>query len=117
MSDKTLHMVSLAIGPEDAMAAVERKRASAAVRYAVVELLCSQGALASPDVCYYTGASARTLKSLEKDGIIRLDKQEVLRVPTYAAADAPPIVLSDEQRAVFDGLDKLARSGKAQAAL
>ena len=117
VSDKTLRMVSLAIDPEDAMAAVEKKKASAAVRYAVVELLCSQGTLASPDVCYYTGASARTLRGLEKDGIIRLEKQEVLRVPTYATSDAPPIILSDEQQDVFDGLDKLARSGTAQAAL
>ena len=117
VSDKTLRTVSLAIDPEDALAAVEKKKTSAAVRYAVVELLCTQGTLASPDVCYYTGANVRTLRSLEKDGIIRLEKQEVLRVPTYEAADAPPIVLSGEQQAAFDGLDALARSGTAQAAL
>ena len=117
VGDKTLRMASLAMSPEDAMTAVEKKKASAAVRYAVVELLCSQGTLASSDVYYYTGATARTLRSLEKDGIIRLEKQEVLRVPAYAAADAPPIVLSDEQQTAFEGLDKLARSGMAQAAL
>ena len=104
--------------PEDALAAVEKKKASASVRCAVVELLCAQGTLSSPDICYYTGATSRTLKSLEKDGIVRLDKQEVLRVPTYASAeDTQPIVLSDEQRSAFEGLDALLRAGEAKAAL
>lgn len=117
VSDKTLRMVSLAMEPEDALAAVEKKRSTASVRYAVVALLCAQGTLSSPDVCYYTGASSRTLRSLEKDGIIRLDKQEVLRVPTYAPEAAQPVVLSDEQRSAFEGLDALARSGAAKVAL
>ncbi len=118
VSDKTLRMVSLAMEPEDALAAVEKKKASASVRCAVVELLCSQGTLATPDVYYYTGATARTLKSLERDGIIRLEKQEVLRVPAYTQAeDTQPIVLSDEQRVAFDGLDALLRAGEAKAAL
>ena len=117
VSDKTLRMVSLAMEPEDALAAVEKKRSTASVRYAVVALLCAQGTLSSPDVCYYTGASSRTLRSLEKDGIIRLDKQEVLRVPTYAPEAAQPVVLSVEQRSAFEGLDALARSGAAKVAL
>ena len=117
VSDKTQRMVSLAMDSEDALAAVEKKKASASVRYAVVELLCSQGALASSDVYYYTGATLRTLKSLEKDGVIHLEKLEVLRVPTYTASDAAPIVLNEEQQAAFEGLDALARSGEAQAAL
>ena len=118
VSDKTLRMVSLAMAPEDALAAVEKKKASASVRCAVVELLCAQGTLSSPDVCYYTGASTRTLRSLERDGVIRLDRQEVLRVPAYARAeDTQPIVLSDEQQRAFEGLDALLRAGEAKAAL
>lgn len=118
VSDKTLRMVSLAMESEDALAAVEKKKASASVRYAVVELLCSQGALASSDVYYYTGANARTLKSLEKDGIVRLDKLELLRVPTYKPSGNPaPIVLSEEQRAAYEGLDALSVSGEAKVAL
>lgn len=117
VGDKTLRMVSLAVSREEAMAEAEKKKTSASVRYAVVELLCTEGALAAPDIYYYTGATARTLRSLEKDGIIRLTEQEKLRVPTYETADAPPIVLSEEQRGAFDGLDALSRSGEAQAAL
>ena len=118
VSDKTLRVASLAMSREDALAAVEKKKSAASVRYAVVELLCAEGALAVSDVYYYTGATARTLKKLEKDGIIRLEAQELLRVPSYAAAgDAPPIVLSEEQRAAFEGLDALVRTGEAGAAL
>ena len=117
VSNKTLRMVSLAMEPEDALAAVEKKRSTATLRYAVVKLLCTQGTLSSPDVCYYTGASSQTLRSLEKDGVIRLTEQEVLRVPTYAAEAARPVVLSEEQQIAFDGLDALARGGAAKAAL
>ena len=116
VSDKTLRIVRLAMEPEAARAAVALKRAS--VRRAVVELLCEQGALASSDLCYYTGATARTLKSLERDGVVLLEEQELLRVPAYAAAeDAQPIVLNGEQQTAFEGLDALARAGEARAAL
>jgi len=117
VGDKTLRMVSLAMEPEEALAAVERRRASASVRYAVVELLCAQGTLTSSDVYDQTGASLRTLRSLEKDGIIALSKREALRVAAYAPADAPPIVLNGEQESAFETLDTLARSGSTKAAL
>ncbi|MBE7002923.1 MAG: primosomal protein N' [Ruminococcaceae bacterium] len=117
VSDKTLRVASLAMTRENAIAAVTRNRKTASVRYAVVELLCTEGALAAPDVYYYTGATARTLKSLEKDGIIRLEEQELLRVPTYTSADAPPIVLNQEQNAAYEGLREWMHSGEAQAAL
>ncbi len=118
VGDKTARVVSLAMEPEEAMAAVEKKKNSASVRYAVVELLCAEGTLAASDLYYYTGATAATLRSLEKSGIISVSTEEVLRVPTYAPqTDAPPIVLSDEQKAAFDGLNALACSGEAGAAL
>ena len=117
VGDKTLRVASLAMPQEDAIAAVSRRRASASVRCAVVDLLCTEGSLAAPDIYYYTGATSRTLKSLEKDGIIRLEEREFFRVPNYAAAEAPPILLNEEQSAAFDGLNALAGSGAAQAAL
>ena len=117
VSDKMLRMVSLAMEPEDALALAEKKKTSAPVKYAVVELLCAQGTLTSSDVCYYTGASARTLRSLEKDGLIRQERQELLRVPTYPVQTAQPIVLNEEQQAAYDGLTALRSSGRAGAAL
>ncbi|MBE6908341.1 MAG: primosomal protein N' [Ruminococcaceae bacterium] len=118
IGDKHVRMVSLAVSREDAMAAVERKKSSASVRYAVVELLCAEGELASSDIYYYTGASARTLRALEKDGIIRIAEQEAYRVPNYAALREPPdFVLNEEQERAFQGLDALCAAGEAGAAL
>ena len=118
VADKSLYMVGLAMDGEAALAAVESKRASASLRYAVVNLLCAQGTLSSSDIYYYTGANLRTLKSLERDGVISMQKQEILRVPTYASVEnAPPITLNDEQRKAFDGLNALAQAGEPKAAL
>ncbi len=117
VGDKTMRMVSLAIDPEDAVKAVEKKKASAPVRYAVVELLCAEGTLAASDIYYHTGATSATLRSLQKAGILAFSEAEVLRVPTYTAAETAPIELNDEQQHAFVELDALARAGVAQAAL
>jgi len=118
LGDKSVRMVSLAVSAEDAMAAVEKKKASAPARYAVVELLCAEGTLAAADVTYHTGASPAVIRALEKAGLVCFSEQEVLRVPEYAAAeDAAPIVLNDEQQAAFEGLDALAAVGKPAVAL
>ncbi|MBO4915057.1 MAG: primosomal protein N' [Oscillospiraceae bacterium] len=117
VTDKTLRVARLAVSREEALAAVEKKKASASVRYAVVELLCAEGQLAAPDIYYYTGASARTLKKLEKDGIILLEEQELLRVPSYDCGKASEIILNAEQQAAFDGIDALVREGKVGVSL
>ena len=43
-------MVSLCVSAEEALAAVEPKRRSAPVRYAVVELLSREGCLSSSEI-------------------------------------------------------------------
>ena len=118
ISDRSVRMVSLAMSAEDALAAVERKKRSAPLRYAVVEMLCAQGTLSSADICYYTGASLRTLQGLEKAGIVTFSKQEVLRIGRYETAeDGAPIVLNEEQQAAFDGMLPLLAHREAGAAL
>lgn len=112
VADKTEKLAVLAVPAEDAMAAVATRRKSAPLRYAVTELLCALGAASTKDLCYFTGASMPTLKSLEKSGIITLEKQEVLRrAPLEDAAPALPPVLNEEQQEAFEGLDALARQG------
>lgn len=118
VADKTEKLAVLAVPAEDAMAAVAPRRKSAPLRYAVTELLCALGAASAKDLCYFTGASMPTLKSLEKSGIITLEKQEVLRrAPLEDVAPAQPPVLNPEQQTAFEGLDALAREGKPAAAL
>ena len=118
VGDKKERLAVLAIPAEDAMAMAAAKRKSAPLRYSVTELLCTLGAASAKELCYFTGASMATLKSLEKSGILTLETQEVLRrVPLEDAAPAPPPVLNEEQQAAFEGLDQLARQKKPAAAL
>ena len=70
VSDKRVKRVTLAVSPEEAMAAVEPKRRSAPLRYEVIRLLASIGSGISSDICYFTGASAQTIRSLEKSGLV-----------------------------------------------
>ena len=118
VSDKSVQMASLAVSAEEALAAVEAKKNSAPVRYAVIQLLCTEGALSSSELSYYTGATMKTLRSLEKSGLITLCAQEVLRVQSYEVQeDAAPIVLNGEQQAAFEGLSALMDAGEGKAAL
>ena len=118
VGDKTLRMVSLALEPEQAKAAVEQKKGSSSVRRAVVELLCAEGTLASSDLSYYTGVSATTLRRMQKEGLLRFSEREVLRVPPASTAEEhAEIVLNEEQSAAFSGLNALSRAGKPCVAL
>ena len=86
LQDKSVRMVSLCVSAEDALAAVEPKRRSAPVRYAVVELLSREGCLSSSEISYYTGATMQTLRGLKKAGLVEFSEREVLRVIAAARA-------------------------------
>ena len=118
LQDKSVRMVSLGVSAEEALAAVEPKRRSAPVRYAVVELLSREGSLTSSEIGYYTGATMQTLRGLQKAGLVEFSEQEVLRVSRYG--DAPTheaITLNDEQQAAYDGLCTLLGHEGGSAAL
>ena len=118
VGDKTEKLAVLALPPEEAMAMVAPRRKAAPLRYAVTELLCGLGAASVKELCYFTGASMPTIKSLEKSGVLTLEKQEVFRrVPLSDVPPAPPPVLNRDQEEAFQALDRLARKGEAAAAL
>lgn len=118
IGDKTEKLAVLAIPAEDAMAMVAPRKKAAPLRYAVTELLCTLGAASAKELCYFTGASMPTLKSLEKSGILTLERQEVFRRPPLAEVEpAEPVSLNEEQQRAFEGLCSLAASGKASGAL
>ena len=99
VADKKVRRVTLAVSVEEAMAAVEPRRRSAPMRYEVIRLLCTTGSALSSDLCYFTGASPQTLRSLEKSGLVTMTAEEVLRVPRPEKRDTGPILLSEEQQA------------------
>lgn len=118
IGDKTEQIAALAMPPEEAMAQVIPRRKSAPLRYAVVELLAALGSVSAKELCYFTGASAATLRSLTKSGILTLERREVFRrVEREAVEPAGEIVLNEEQQAAFRGLDKLCAAERSAAAL
>ena len=118
IGDKQEKLAVLAMPAEEAMALVSRRRGSAPLRYSVTELLCTLGAASAKELCYFTGASPATLRSLEKSGILRLEQQEVLRRPRLDEVEpADPPVLNQEQQAACDGLTALCTGECSAAAL
>ena len=112
IADKSHRMVELAVNTEDAYALTEPKRRSAPARYEVVNVLATAGRTPAAEVSYYTGASSRTLKSMEKAGLIAFSEEEELRVPSLDDVEpGPEIVLNEEQQRAFEEI-----LGRVQAA-
>lgn len=118
VADKKGKVASLAVSPEEAMEKVALKRKTAPMRYSVIELLSGIGSASVKDICYFTGASMATIRSLEKSGLISLEEEERFRrVEIGRVPPAGPVLLNEEQRAAFEGLERLAEQGEAAAAL
>lgn len=112
IADKSHRMVELAVNTEDAYALTEPKRRSAPTRYEVVNFLATAGRTPAAEVSYYTGASARTLKTMEKAGLIAFSEEEELRVPSLDDVEpGAEIVLNEEQQRAFEEI-----LGRVQAA-
>ena len=104
--------------PEEAARYAEKKKRTAPVQAAVLELLGAAGESSCRELTELTGASSSTFTRLQKLGLITLWEQEkppeLLR-PAQASA-APP-VLNNEQQTVFDGLFLQMHAEKPGAAL
>ena len=103
---------------EEAARYAEKKKRTAPVQAAVLELLGAAGECACRELTELTGATASTFSRLEKLGLITIWEQEVqpeLLSPAQEAAQPP--VLNDEQQAAFDGLCRQMQSQKPGAAL
>ena len=104
-SDRTEDIAVLASSPEEAMEFAARRPKSAAMQRAVLELLCSVGAAAVKEICYFTGASTATVKRLEKLGYITLSARPVLRCREIRPVTLDgPLILNEEQERAFQGL-------------
>ncbi|MCI2058753.1 MAG: primosomal protein N' [Oscillibacter sp.] len=118
VGDRTKKLAELSVDAGEALAEAERKSRSAPLRAAVLRFLADGGKTSAGEICYYTGASLRTLRSLEKAGWICFSDQEVLRIPEADVKEAgQPIVLNGEQEAAFRNILSLMESGKPGASL
>ncbi len=118
ISDKTRRMAELALSAEEALALTEAKRRSSPARYEVVKLLAANGRTSCADIFYFTGTSMRTLRGMEKAGLLAFSESEELRVPLISDVEpGPPIVLNKEQKTAFDFLLSLTEIEQAAGAL
>jgi len=119
IADKTRRMAELAVSAEEALALTEAKRRSSPTRYEVVKLLSANGRTSWADITYFTGASPRTLRGMEKAGLLAFTEAEELRIssPPAGAEPGPPIVLNEEQQAALDMLLDLSEEGRPAGAL
>lgn len=116
--DKTKKFAQLAVNAEEAQQEADKKRRSAPLRSKVLRLLVTAGRVAASDLCYYTGASMRTIYSLERTGFLTLTEEEEFRIPQPSEREpGPPIVLNKEQESVFRNILSLLNAGRPAVAL
>lgn len=118
VGDKTRRMAELALSAEEALAVTEPKKRTSPARYEVVKLLAANGKTACADISYFTGASARILRGMEKAGLLTFSEAEELRISLPGSTEpGPPIVLNEEQETAFKQLRELAEAGRVSGAL
>lgn len=118
VNDKLELVATLAMDPSDALALLTPKRRRAPLQYAAGETICAVGETSAKELCYFTGASMTTLRSLERQGVLKLSKREVYRRPRTPVYEKPaPIELNGEQAAAFEGLLSMAQQGGGAALL
>ena len=116
--DKSEQIATLAASAEEAMEFAARRPKSAAMQRMVLELICNIGSASVKEICYYTGASAATIKRLEQLGYLELSQRPVLRCREIKPAKLDgPLVLSQEQQKVFQGLSQQMSGEKKGVAL
>lgn len=118
VNDKTERIAVLATSVEEAMEFAAARSRSAAVQRSTVELLCSMGSVSVKDLCYYTGATAATLRRLESLGYVQMKERPVLRCREIRPVSlSGPLVLNEEQEQVFQGLSQQMTQPKPGVAL
>ena len=116
--DKTEKIATLAASAEEAMEFASHRPRSAAMQKSVLELMCSIGSVSVKELCYYTGANTATINRLVELGYLVLTERAVLRCREIRPAVLDgPLVLSDEQQKVFEGLNAQMHREKPGVAL
>ncbi len=116
--DKTERIATLAVPSEEAMDYAARRPKSAAMQRSVLELMCSVGSASVKDICYYTGASAATVRRLAELGYLELSDRPVLRCRQIRPVQLDgPLTLNQDQQHAFAGLTAQMQQADPGAAL
>ncbi|MCR5664410.1 MAG: primosomal protein N' [Oscillospiraceae bacterium] len=118
VKDKKVTMLRLAVGTEEASEAAARRQRRSPRQAEILQLLCSFEALAQHDVLVHTGATAASVKALEKQELVERFEREVFRRPEISETERRPFpTLNEAQMRVFEGLDALSGQDGPAAAL
>ena len=118
LGDKTVKAAVLLVDSSEADSLAMQKLKSAPRQAAVLQLMSAVRSMSVNEICYFTGAVAATVKTLEKQGLLTIEDREVFRRPdTGARRDPAPINLNKSQQEVFEKASALLNSGKPEAAL
>ena len=117
VNDKILQYACLAVSADEAMEIAASKRMSSSKQADILTILSQIGEASVAEITYFTGAGRQSVAALEKQRIITIEQREVFRKPDISTFEAHPIVLSDEQEAVCEGLKALLDEDAPKAAL
>ncbi len=107
IGDKTEQIATLAASVEEATEFASHRPKSATLQRSVLELLCTLGTVSVKELCYYTGATASTVRRLADLGYVTLSQRSVLRCREIQPAKVEgPLTLNGEQQLAYDGLTR-----------
>ena len=117
-SDKTEKLLRCTASREQIETLLREKAKSAPMQAAVMELLGTVDCVSLKELQYFTGASMATIRTLERNGLLEIELQEVLRRSKIVPTDQDvSFRLNEEQNAVFDALLSQMNADKPGAAL
>ena len=107
INDRTEQVASLAASTAEAREYAARVGKKAPMQRAVLDLLCDLGTVSVKELCYFTGASAATVKRLERLGYVALCARPTLRCRDIRPAEINgPLILTKDQQEAFDTYSK-----------
>ena len=118
IKDHMVELASLAAPAQEVLERLERRRRSAPRQYEAAAFLAKCGETTVHDLCYFTGATRQTLRSLEKQGLIALRGREEYRIsPREYGVPAEEITLNQQQQSAYDTILRQTETGRAGVTL
>lgn len=118
---KTVTYVSLSAERDevsDIVGGVSSFKLRSAGQLSALRTLFDCGEMSEAELCTAAGCTLVNISALEKKGLVKTRKEEVIRNPyTGVKADVPIIELSEEQQCAYDRLEKLYGDDSPRAAL
>jgi len=117
-ADKKTEVAVLCVTGEEALDFAARREKRARGQAEAAKMIAQLGEVSVRELSYFTGASAASIRSLEKYGIVQIVKRDALRtVSNPVRSKAAPLVLNRGQSEAYEGLAALLDKGEAAAAL